>query len=461
MGLRADLNLQGNEFSNAATWFFIAFLIAEVPNGTILTTFVPCRALTERLSYHSSTCPRGQMAGSQCDSVGHCDRLYSSSTQLCDSSYRAYLPRNLRSCHCAMLDPHQQPMVHQIRGSSQIQHLVRWSGLGTDHWRRRLLWLPASPESILRRMEDHVHCPGLSHRHHWFCDFLRPPRHSNAGPLPVRDGEGDASEACIRQPDRYSQQEIQPQTGARGPHGLPAVVDDHPDHPGKSTAERFRAVSVALTLTQISISSGVITTYSVTLVRNFGYTPSQSALLNMPSGLVSIASTLIVGYGVRHTSNRWAWLVACCVPGILGGGLMSFATGRKASQLAGIYLVNVITATLIIIYQWTGSNVAGQTKRVISVALVSGSFSVGNIIGPQTFQARDAPDYIPAKITVLATQSAAALVAFVLFLYYVWSNKSKKSTSSYGESVGAEDGRDEQLWEDRTDKQNPTFRYVY
>lgn len=65
---------------------------------------------------------------------------------------------------------------------------------------------------------------------------------------------------------------------------------------------------------------------------------------------------------------------------------MSFATGTKAGQLAGIYLVNSITATLIVIYQWTGSNVGGQTKRVISVALVSGSFSVGNIIGPQTFQ---------------------------------------------------------------------------
>lgn len=106
----------------------------------------------------------------------------------------------------------------------------------------------------------------------------------------------------------------------------------------------------------------------------------------MPSGIVSIASTFIVGFGIRHTSHRWAWLVACCIPGILGGALMSFATGTKAGQLAGIYLVNSITATLIVIYQWTGSNVGGQTKRVISVALVSGSFSVGNIIGPQTFQ---------------------------------------------------------------------------
>ena len=35
MGLNKELRLKGNEFSNAATWFFIAFLIAEVPNGML------------------------------------------------------------------------------------------------------------------------------------------------------------------------------------------------------------------------------------------------------------------------------------------------------------------------------------------------------------------------------------------------------------------------------------------
>lgn len=191
------------------------------------------------------------------------------------------------------------------------------------------------------------------------------------------------------------------------------------------------------------------------MIRNFGYTPPDAALLNMPSGIVSIISTFVVGFGVRRTSNRWAWLALCCVPGVLGGGLMSFADS-KGSQLAGIYLVNAITATLIIIYQWTASNVAGHTKRVIGVALISGSFSVGNIIGPQTFQARDAPDYIPAKITVMATQASGALISFVLFLYYVWANK-RKSRAEVDPDVQDM----EHLYDDMTDKQNKSFRYVY
>ena len=77
-------------------------------------------------------------------------------------------------------------------------------------------------------------------------------------------------------------------------------------------------------------------------------------------------------------------------------------------QLAGIYPCNAIIATLVIINQQRASNVAGQTRTVVATALVSGNFSVGNIIGPQTFQARDARGCVPAKITVVVTQATAA-----------------------------------------------------
>jgi MFS family permease len=214
-------------------------------------------------------------------------------------------------------------------------------------------------------------------------------------------------------------------------------------------------------LLQISISSGVVTTYSATLIRNFGFTSKNAALLNMPSGIVSLIAITAVGYGVRFTSNRWAWLVACCIPGILGGGLMSFApSSNRAALLAGIYLVNAITATLIIIYQWTIANVAGQTKRVLASALIAGSFSVGNIIGPQTFQARDGPEFRTAKIIVLATQAAGAVVTVLLYGYYVWANK-KKEAVQVGMAYQTETDSVKEKWGNLTDKENKSFRYVY
>lgn len=188
----------------------------------------------------------------------------------------------------------------------------------------------------------------------------------------------------------------------------------------------------------------------------------------MPSGIVSIFFTLLVGFGIRRLSRRWAWIAMCSVPGIVGGGLMSFLpSGRTAGLLIGIYLVNAIVAPLPVLYHWTMANCAGQTKRALASAIVAGSFSVGNIIGPQTFQARDAPDYHPAKIAVLATQAAAAVVAFVLYLYYVWENKKRNAGSrtdaigNSGDLVTEAPVTEEEAWGGLTDKQNLHFRYLY
>lgn len=208
----------------------------------------------------------------------------------------------------------------------------------------------------------------------------------------------------------------------------------------------------------MSVSSGVITTYSATLIAGFGFSGPISALLNTPSGIVSISFTLLVGFGIRRTSNRWAWNVLCTIPGIVGAAMMSFIPkSNKAGVLIGIYLVNAVVATLPILYQWTMTNCAGHTKRAFASALVAGSFSVGNIIGPQTFQARDAPGYRPAKIIVLATQAAAAVVSVVLFLYYRWANRHRdQKQGPVNEAL-----IDEIKWAGLTDKENTCFRYAY
>ncbi len=65
---------------------------------------------------------------------------------------------------------------------------------------------------------------------------------------------------------------------------------------------------------QLSVSSGVVTTYSATLIRNLKYDPKQSALMNTPSGAVSIFFTLFVGFGIRLQSHRWAFIIACIIP---------------------------------------------------------------------------------------------------------------------------------------------------
>jgi predicted MFS family arabinose efflux permease len=106
----------------------------------------------------------------------------------------------------------------------------------------------------------------------------------------------------------------------------------------------------------------------------------------------------------------------------------------------------------------TVANVAGPTKRAFAAAIISGSFSLGNIIGPQTFQARDAPNYRPAKIAVMGTQAGCALTTFLLFMYYVWQNRKRNNSSG---SDNEEAFMSPEVWARMTDKENPRFRYTY
>lgn len=229
---------------------------------------------------------------------------------------------------------------------------------------------------------------------------------------------------------------------------------------GKEIVEALLDPQIWLLLVSVvllSVSSGVVTTYSATLIRGLQYDSKQSALMNTPSGAISIFFTLFVGFGIRLQSHRWAFIIACIIPAIIGGALMSFLPiTNRAGCLAGIYLVNAVVAPLAIFYNWTVANIGGGTKRAFAAALISGSFSLGNIIGPQTFQAKDAPEYRPAKIAVMGTQAGCALTTFLLFLYYVWQNKKRTSEGEQEESYLSPEA-----WANMTDKENKTFRYAY
>jgi hypothetical protein len=87
----------------------------------------------------------------------------------------------------------------------------------------------------------------------------------------------------------------------------------------------------------------VITTFSAILILGFGYDSKESALLNMPSGVVSIASTMISTIAIAKGFSRWLAIDLLLLPTLLGSCLMSFLpTSNKGGCLAGTYLVNTV-----------------------------------------------------------------------------------------------------------------------
>ena len=203
---------------------------------------------------------------------------------------------------------------------------------------------------------------------------------------------------------------------------------------------------------------GVITTYSATLIYGFGYSSRHAALLNMGSGAVAVTVCLIAAYSTKYLGNRWLFLIAVTIPTILGAGLMAYSPSTsKSALLAGIYLVNSSLGCVPIQFAWLTTNVAGHTKRTCAFAILNAAFAIGNIIGPQTFQAKDAPEYTPAKTCMMAFQCCIVVVATALFVYYRFENKKRdKEVSAAGEDIA-----ESAAFAGLTDKQNRRFRYAY
>jgi len=217
-------------------------------------------------------------------------------------------------------------------------------------------------------------------------------------------------------------------------------------------------------LSLITISSnvpnGAVSSYQATIIRSFGYTSQQTALLQIPSGGVSIVSILTATYLAGRYNQRAVNVMTLLIPGILGGCLMSFLPkSNRAGLLIGNYLTNCIGASLPLLYSLVGANFAGHTKKVTMNAILLMSFCLGNIIGPLTFTNASAPDFVPAKVTIIVTCAVALVLAGVLRFYYVWENRrrDRMAAEAGGEGEGVY-GKDFEF-ADMTDRENREFRY--
>lgn len=77
-------------------------------------------------------------------------------------------------------------------------------------------------------------------------------------------------------------------------------------------------------------------------------------------------------------------------------------------------------------YSYNASNNSGHTKKSTVNALTLVAFSVGNIIGSEIFQPKDAPEYVPGKIAIMVLLVVQVPVALLLRWVNLRENKKKR-----------------------------------
>ncbi|KAJ5689846.1 hypothetical protein N7462_004238 [Penicillium macrosclerotiorum] len=425
MGLQSDLGMSGNDFSWLATAFFIAYAVAEIPQGTLLQRFPVSKVLGVNVF---------------CWGVILC----------CSSAAQNFSGMLALRVLLGVLEAVIAPSLTMYtsmwytRAESTPRYGFWYCGLGAGQMIGGLISFAAQ------------HAPSSLSFGGWRIMFVAIGAVNLLVSLLVLfvlpESPEKAKFLSEAEKQRVSQRLIQDQAGV----GVKVFRL-------RSVLEAFMDLQtwllVLLTIL-ITIPSGVITTFSSILIKGFGYNNKESALLNIPSGVVSIASTMVSTYAISRGFSRWLAIDLLLIPTLLGSCLMSFLpTANKGGCLAGIYLVNTTVAPLALIYAWTGANFKGYTMKVSGAAIISAGFSVANIIGPQTFQSKDAPHYIPAKITLVAVNAAAMVVATILRVVYGIRNKTADRLQIPARS--SMEARFSKEEESQDVCEGGSFRYVY
>ena len=179
----------------------------------------------------------------------------------------------------------------------------------------------------------------------------------------------------------------------------------------------------------------------------------------MPGGLWEVISIIVLGYLARKSNRRMFFAVVGELFSLFGISLMmglsrSGTTAYPVGQLIGYYLlIGSSPGSFVLVLSFISSNSAGYTKKTTVNAVCLIGYSLGFIIGPQTY--RDSPNYPDAKWTIVAVGVTALLMCVCLYCVNLREDRrrDKLAADLPPEPEGLE-------FRDLTDKENPYFRYA-
>ncbi|PON29927.1 major facilitator superfamily transporter [Trichoderma gamsii] len=204
------------------------------------------------------------------------------------------------------------------------------------------------------------------------------------------------------------------------------------------------------------IPNGGISNFFSQLIVSFGYTPEQSLLYGTPGGAVEVVTLLLCGFLGDRLGSRLLVSIAALVLSMVGMiMIIAIPLDRPAGRLAGYYLTQADAAPFVAILSLISTNVAGWTKKTTVAAMYLVAYCVGNIIGPQTFRPKDAPEYRPGEITILVCWALCIVDLVFIWAYYRRQNAKKRLVRADPSYTRIEN----QEFLDLTDKENAEFSY--
>ncbi|EOD45618.1 putative allantoate permease protein [Neofusicoccum parvum UCRNP2] len=177
--------------------------------------------------------------------------------------------------------------------------------------------------------------------------------------------------------------------------------------------------------------------------------------INIPNGGLTTFNSIIIA-NLGFSSVDASLLTACIVP-IIGTAVV-YAVPRDniAGQMVGIYLLYTYFGPYVVGIGLAQANTAGNTKKTVVFAVLYIGYAVGNLIGPQTFRANQAPEYTGGVVAMIVCYCVC--IGLICAYWAVCAFNNKRSDE---QEVHAETNEEAiELLLDQTDFEQKGFRYT-
>ncbi|AOW03642.1 YALI0D05819p [Yarrowia lipolytica CLIB122] len=208
-----------------------------------------------------------------------------------------------------------------------------------------------------------------------------------------------------------------------------------------------------------NIPNGGLTNFSTILLsETIGLGPTRALLMQTPQGGVEFVGCIFLGWVVQRTERRCLIATIAQAIALVASCLLAFLPHSQGAGLCGLYLVMLYPIGLICVLSLVASNTAGHTKKISVNAILLIGYCLGNLLGPQTFRAEDAPAYTAAKICIVVFFGLA--IGITMLIWFVNVRENRRRDQLYGGDITEAELHELQT-ADLTDRQNKHFRYAF
>ncbi|KAF2194346.1 MFS allantoate transporter [Zopfia rhizophila CBS 207.26] len=204
--------------------------------------------------------------------------------------------------------------------------------------------------------------------------------------------------------------------------------------------------------------NGGVANFGKLIIKGLVKDPLQTTALGIPQGGFQILFIVSGGFiATKFKNSRTIVMVMYLFPTIIGACLLwRLDRDNKIGLLFGYYIIGSFVSSLTIALQMPAGNVGGYTKRVTATAFVFLGYCLGNIIGPHAFLDSEAPIYRTGIKMILGC--AVSQVALAIALRYLLIRRNSERDKIAADRSEDDQGEDEPMM-DKTDFENPAFRY--